>query len=223
MGMQKEKHSVKIEQFSEQIKAMKEKLEEAGIESAEIGFDSKGILGISSPILKSIRIGKGPLGPIEGVAQADPGNISQVAASQLDISNTYYESVLFQAQQSFRWAIIGAGVGIIFFVVAIGFVLYNQPTPVSTISVVTGALVEVLSGINFWLYRQTARQLEVFHSRLEQTQRFILANSVCENLEGETKQAARAELVHTIATSKTSTRIKEKNTKKPTDSKNGNG
>jgi hypothetical protein len=38
---------------------------------------------------------------LRNIAKADPGNIQQVAASQLDPSTNYYTSVLRQAQQSF--------------------------------------------------------------------------------------------------------------------------
>lgn len=133
------------------------------------------------------------------VAQADPSNIQEVAASQLELINNYYSTILSQAVQSFRWAIIAAGVGLAFFVAAVTFLLTSQQTNLSAVSIISGALVEVISGINFYLYRQALAQLELFHVRLERTQLFLLANSVCENLTGDNQQAARAELIRTIA------------------------
>ncbi len=38
-----------------------------------------------------------------------------------------------------------------------------------------------------------------FQERLDRTQRFLLANSICEALEGDAKQKARSELVEVIA------------------------
>ncbi len=133
------------------------------------------------------------------VAQADPSNIQEVAASQLELINNYYSTILNQAVQSFRWAIITAGAGFAFFVAAITFLLLSQPTNLSVVSIISGALVEVISGINFYLYRQALGQLELFHVRLERTQLFLLANSVCENLKGDFQQNARTELIRTIA------------------------
>ena len=136
---------------------------------------------------------------INEVAKSDPANIQQVAASQLDLINSYYASVLSQAQQSFR-AALGAGVaGLVFFVAAVSFELLRQPTNVATISVISGAIVEVIAAINFYLYGRAASQLAAFHVRLDQTQRYLIANSVCENLQGEIKHATRADLVRVIA------------------------
>jgi hypothetical protein len=60
--------------------------------------------------------------------------------------------------------------------------------------------VEVIAGINLYLYNKTTAQLAEFHQRLERTQRFLLANSIAESLENEQKQETRASLVRTIAT-----------------------
>jgi hypothetical protein len=43
---------------------------------------------------------------ISRVARADPGNIQEVAASQLSIINSYYQSGLQQSQQSFHWSLV---------------------------------------------------------------------------------------------------------------------
>lgn len=138
---------------------------------------------------------------IDSVARADPSNIQEVAASQLEISNNYYKSVLRQAQQSFRSAIVAAGVGLAFFIAALGIGLAQQTLDVAIISAISGGIVEVISGLNFWLFGRTATQLDLFHVRLEQTQRFVLANSVCENLSTEARDATRSELVRLIGTS----------------------
>ena len=133
------------------------------------------------------------------VARADPSNIQQVAATQLELINTYYTTILEQAVQSFRWAMIAAGIGLAFFIFAVAFMLVSQQSSLPTLSVISGALVEVISGINFYLYGKALAQLELFHVRLERTQRFLLSNSVCEQLKGAEQQAARVELVRTIS------------------------
>lgn len=136
---------------------------------------------------------------IAKVAEANPADIQKIASTQMEIINSYYRSVLQQAQQSFQWALIAAAIGLAFLLAAISFSLLHQPTSVSIISLISGVIVDFISGANFYLYAQTSRQLTAFHSHLKETQRFLLANSVCENLEGELKQATRAELVRIIA------------------------
>ena|SRR3989442_6220162 len=138
---------------------------------------------------------------VKDVAEADPSNVQQVAASQLALLGNFYKTVLQQAQQSFLAALIASIIGLIFFIAAVSFLLLQKSESVSIISLVSGTLVEVIAGINFYLYGQTSKQFSTFHTRLERTQNFLLANSVCTNLlDSEAKETSRAELVRLIAT-----------------------
>lgn len=132
------------------------------------------------------------------VARADPGNIQQVAASQLALTNSYYQSVLKQARQSFGAAVIAASAGSIFFAGAVVVVLADKSLNAAIISALGGLIVEVISGLNFWLYGHAASQLDAFHLRLESTQHFLLANSVCESLSANERDRVRALLVERI-------------------------
>jgi Cyanobacterial TRADD-N associated 2-Transmembrane domain len=136
---------------------------------------------------------------VERISKAKPGDVQEIAGSQIHLLLGYYQLVLDQARKSFMWALIAAGVGLGFFIVAVGFILYLHAENAAIISVVSGALVEAIAGINFYLYSKTSGHLVDFHNRLEGTQRYLLANSICESLEGSHKQAARIELVRTIA------------------------
>ena len=179
-----------------QIAELQNQLETLGVESAELGFEA-GVIGRPRPVVKSLKLANKA---IQSVAKADPSNIQEVAASQLDISNSYYQSVLDQARQSFRSAIIAGAIGFAFFLAAVAFVLAQDEPDAAIISAISGGIAQAIAGLNFWLYGRTAQQLDAFHIRLEQTQRFLLANSVCENLESAERDAARANLVTLIAT-----------------------
>jgi hypothetical protein len=138
------------------------------------------------------------------LATASPGDVQQIAAAQIRLLESYYQDGLAQARRSFNWALIAAGIGLAFFLAAVTFLLITQAAPVAVpvavVSAIGGALVEVVAGINFFLYSKTTTQLAAFHQHLDQTQRFLLANNICESLEGDTKQSARASLINTIAT-----------------------
>ncbi|WP_327099573.1 hypothetical protein OIE68_12695 [Nocardia vinacea] len=135
---------------------------------------------------------------IESLAKADPGNIQEVAASQLAISNDYYESVLRQASRSFVAAIVSAGVGLLFFVCSVAFAMISHNLDAALISSLAGGIVEVISGLNFWLYGRTALQLDAFHLRLERTQRYLLANSMSSNLSEDARSQVIADLVRAM-------------------------
>lgn len=197
------------EEFRDQIRAINRTLQQIdGLDSAEVGMES--ITGRLQPVVKSFRIrvrdGASPAAAgaaIEEVANIDPANIQEVAASQLSLSNSYYGSVLAQARQSFRSAVIAALLGLMFFLAAVAISLVKGNLESSIISVVGGGIVEVIAGLNFWLYSKTAAQLDSFHLRLERMQRYLLANSVCLNLQGEQRGTAMTGLIQKIADSST--------------------
>ncbi|WP_410617124.1 TRADD-N-associated membrane domain-containing protein [Amycolatopsis sp. lyj-109] len=137
-------------------------------------------------------------GAIENVAKADPGNIQEVAASQLALSNSYYQSVLSQARSSFLAAITSAAAGLMFFIASLVFAMINRSSDAAYLSALAGGIVEVISGLNFWLFGRTSAQLDAFHVRLEKTQRYLLANSVSTSLPEEARTEVVASLVQSM-------------------------
>lgn len=136
---------------------------------------------------------------IEDIAAIDTTNIAQVAASQLTISNAYYENVLLQARRSFTSAIAAAVVGLTFFMVGVVIAVTYKVQAAAVVSTLSGAIVETIAGLNFWLYARTSHQLESFHRRLERMQRYLVANSVGEGLRGKARDAALSDLIMMIA------------------------
>jgi hypothetical protein len=53
---------------------------------------------------------------------------------------------------------------------------------VGTIGAVSGALMEFIAGITFWLYARGARQFGAFHICLERTHRYLLAFKITEQM-----------------------------------------
>ena len=152
-------------------------------------------LTISSPIAADIVTGEA----LKRISEAKPGDIQEIAASQIELLSSYYQLALEQQRKSFKWALIAAGIGLACFLAAGTFLFYRDLKSVALISTISGTTVQIISGIQFYLYAQTTKQLADFHLRLDITQRFLLANSVCESLTGETQEKARHELVQAIA------------------------
>lgn len=135
---------------------------------------------------------------VEKLSKANPADVQQVAASQIALLRSYHVEVLDQAKKSFRWAIIAAGVGLVFLVSAIVFLIYNHSTEIAIASTISGILIEFISAINFFLYGKTASQMADFQQRLDITQRYLLANSMCESLTGDTKNKTRSDIIKSI-------------------------
>lgn len=127
------------------------------------------------------------------------GDIENIAAAQIKLLTSYYSLVLNQAQRSFTWALIWAFAGIVSFISAGVFLLTNHLSDIAYLGAIGGALIEIISGINFYLYNKSSAQLAEFHSRLDSTQRILLANTICEKIEGELKQETRSQLALAFA------------------------
>ncbi len=138
---------------------------------------------------------------MEHLADAPTGNVQQIAASQIQLLSAYYDLALNQARRSFRWALVASGVGLGFFILAISVLMLDKSGDIAQVSVISGALIEFIAGVNFVLYGRAVGQLSVFHTRLEGTQRFLLANSLCEGLGDELKGQARSQLIAKLADS----------------------
>ena len=64
--------------------------------------------------------------PQQLVAGLDPAKIQEVAASQVVISERYCATVQHHAQRLFRWALMAAGAGLLFFLLAIALLVFKQ-------------------------------------------------------------------------------------------------
>ena len=136
---------------------------------------------------------------IQRLGNAETKNVQQIAASQLELLATYHQVTLEQSRRSFFWALIGSGAGLVLFIVAVVFALWKGLSLAAIVPLASGAIVQIVSGVVFYLYGQTSPQLSAFHSRLEVLQRYLLANSICESLSDGERDKARAALIQEIS------------------------
>lgn len=130
------------------------------------------------------------------LAQTEPGNTQKIASLLQQMIIKYYADVLRQAKQSFYCALAAAIIGSLFF----GFAVWPMKDGSGTeAGIIAGAIVSLISGLNFWLYGRAARQFSMFHVCLERANRFMLANTLCENLGTDARDELRAELVRIVA------------------------
>jgi hypothetical protein len=116
----------------------------------------------------------------ERLATAEPGDTRELARLLSKMNLRYYSDVLF------------------FVIAAIYFGMQAQGMK-AWVSVAAGALVQVISGTCFYLYGKASDQFATFHVCLDRSNRFVLANTLCEKLERPIKDDTRAYLVHVIA------------------------
>ena len=133
-------------------------------------------------------------------------DIKETLVLQMEMSKQYHKNVLFRANLSFIFALVFAGIGILLFFSIIIFMVLGLSNNITTtvVSVVAGTLVQVLSGINFYLYNRASGQLQTFHKSLDRLQNYMLANSICQGLDKVDRAHTCAQLSLIIASSSVS-------------------
>lgn len=132
------------------------------------------------------------------IAEADPSNIQEVAAGITNLKNNYYLTGLEQSRKSFRASLIFSGIALIFGLLAISVLLLRQPTEVAYASGIGGTFTTLIAGTYLRIYKQATSQLDAFRLSLDGMQSLLLANSICESFDTDTKQKMRIELIRHI-------------------------
>lgn len=130
------------------------------------------------------------------LATATLGDTRQFACLFSQMNLRYYSDVLSQAKNSFRFALGAAVVGVLFFVFA-AWQMYKADKG-AWIGLIAGGLLQVISGTCFYLYIKASAQFATFHICLDRANRFVLANTIVENLGDRVKDDTRAYLVKAI-------------------------
>jgi hypothetical protein len=124
----------------------------------------------------------------------DNGSMGAIVAKHEKMILGYYEDVKEQANKSFRVAQAAAVVGfavIIFSLIyllsfdamnrfSIGNPRFDNVLTISSMSLISGALIEFIAAIAFVLYARGAKQFGAFHICLERTHRYLLAFKIAE-------------------------------------------
>jgi hypothetical protein len=165
-------------------------------------WDSTRMLPLADPKASPHMAGAGMIAliarPLEQLATAQPNEVQKIATAQQEILLEYYAMGSRHADVSFRWAIVAGCVGLILYATAICSGIFLPGAHAVLPGVVGGTALEGLASVNFYLYGRASRQLGSFLATLERSQRYLVANSICEGLEGDTKQTARADLVRAM-------------------------
>ena len=62
----------------------------------------------------------------------------------------------------------------------------------------SGAIVEIVSGLYFWMYKETSKQLGKYHKRLEATEKYLIALQIIEMIPEENRSEHYGKLIDHI-------------------------
>ena len=109
----------------------------------------------------------------------------------------YYVISKRQANRAFSSTLIICILGFIVFVAGIVVnVLSTQDVIVYT--TISGCIIEVISGLFFWLYKSTNTQLNLYHERLGATEKYLTAMQLAEKMSPEKKDEIYRYIIEVI-------------------------
>lgn len=103
-----------------------------------------------------------------------------------------------QIRKSFSAAMFSCFAGFVLFVLAVIIFLLGGNNSASLMAGLSGAIVEIVSGLYFWLYRETSKQLGKYHKRLEATEKYLIALQIIEMLPEENRNEQYGKLIDYI-------------------------
>jgi len=124
----------------------------------------------------------------------------------------YYQDVQGQSAESFESAKSVALLGFALFAATISYLIFSDLMPhinrftatqggigVGAIGLISGSVVELIAGTQFFLYRNSARQFGAFHICLERTYRYLLAYTMAEQIGAKDKDKTIEKIVCIMA------------------------
>ena len=103
-----------------------------------------------------------------------------------------------QIRKSFSAAMFSCFAGFMLFVLAFITFLLGGNNSASFMAGLSGAIVEIVSGLYFWMYKETSKQLGKYHKRLEATEKYLIALQIIEMLPEENRSEQYGKLIDYI-------------------------
>lgn len=124
------------------------------------------------------------------LAKHDPSGLVPLLRYSRVQLESYYTIGLTQTQRSFRYSIIAMWIG---FSVILGgivirvvdldrFGLRPLDTDISTLIIISGAIIEVISALFLWVYRSSVRQLTYFYNRQLYNHSILMSQRIAETM-----------------------------------------
>ena len=141
-------------------------------------------------------------------------NVGETTSKIQQLIMQYYQDVQAQSTESFRSAKKVALLGFALFAVTIAYLIFTDLMPhihqnwftatkeglgIGTIGLISGSVVELIAGTQFYLYRNSAKQFGAFHICLERTHRYLLAYTMAEQIGAHAKDRTLEKIVCIMA------------------------
>ncbi|HEC78697.1 MAG TPA: hypothetical protein ENI34_06095 [candidate division WOR-3 bacterium] len=135
--------------------------------------------------------------------QKTPQDVLEIMYRNVAELKGYYTTNKQQAKNAYNSALFVCFLGFTIFIIGVA-INYLSPAKKTIIPYATlaGAIVEVISGLFFWLYSQTVKQINTFHDKLIETQRYLAAIQIAKSISDENRDKVYANIVDKLMKAK---------------------
>ena len=130
------------------------------------------------------------------------GFFKELVGFNIEYLRAYNALIKDHTQKSFLVSIVSGifGFGLIMTGICLGFLDKNNLTNnLAYLSAASGIIIEFISGIFFYLYNKTVRELKEYHNSLLDVQNVLLSFNIVQDLEGETKAEMLSQMISSLS------------------------
>jgi hypothetical protein len=110
----------------------------------------------------------------------------------------YYVINKQQARNSFSAALFISILGFLLFAGGVVVSYFYRIPNVIQYSTISGTIVEIIAGLFFWLYSKAITQINLFHSSLLKTEKFLTAIQLVDKISSENKDKMYTFIINKI-------------------------
>lgn len=109
----------------------------------------------------------------------------------------YYIISKHQAKSTFSIASLSCFLGFLIYITGIVSAIFLDKD-VSLITIISGTVLELIAGTTFWLYAKALAQLNTYHKRLEETERYLIAYQMINEVPEEHKYEEQRNFINYV-------------------------
>lgn len=112
-------------------------------------------------------------------------------------STEYYIISKRQANKSFTLAIISCILGVLIYIC--GFVIVSAfDKDIIIFTTIAGSVVELITGLSFWVYNKCIKQLSEYHKRLSSTEKYLTSIQMADKMSDSKKEEMYKWLIQNV-------------------------
>ena len=130
-------------------------------------------------------------------AQKEKNDVLGLATKNVSELREYFIISKYQAKYSYTAALFAAIIGFIFFAVSTWLIFKGNISGMQ-ITTISGAIVEIIAGLFFWLYKNATKQMHIFYHSLLDTEKLLIAIQLVENMPEDKREEAYKSIIAKI-------------------------